>query len=814
MQEFQDFANSHGFSIPNPELDGKIHRFSKGQSKKKNAWYIGWVNHTTSSGKQYVYALVGDWVSGEKFELKPKGKEFSKEDRQLMARQLIESSQKRQKEKEELQEKAAIKASNMWDLLPLKGRCEYLLRKKLSGLHGARTQLEDEGRLIYVPTYDINGKLWGLQRIFPDGAKKFFYGQKTLGTFFQIGELGSNVYICEGYATGASIHEAIGEGVIVAFNANNLTPVAKEFRLKYPQAKIIICGDDDTKVEGNPGRTKAEETAKAVGGTTLFPIGLNDFNDVHVEKGMDALKEQLLNDVAEDRPTGFIPLGFDGGTHYFYCYSTKNVAELTTFTETQILMLADIRYWETLHPKQKGGVDWLAVKNYLIRFSQLAGRYNPDKVRGVGVWKDCGQIVVNTGTKLIHEKKFKPSYVYIDTKNKIPGIHPNPLSVEETKWLRTACEDLKWCEPKFGHLLAGWLAIARLAGALPIRPHIWLTGGSGTGKSTVMDRVVRPALGKGKIYVQGGSTEAGIRQAIKADSIPLIFDEFETLDDNSKQRVTSLIELLRQTWAYTEGSVIKGSSGGAATQYNLCFAALVSSIRVVLNNDADRSRFSVIELAPHGNDRAHWQRFKEVLAHLDEEYGERLFARSIKLLPRIIQSYEVFSDELSGVVSQRFGQQYGMILAGWYSLYSDSPVSPEVAKEVVGDLDFAEHKIDAVITDEIECVNYLATSKVSIYSHANERLEQTVGEIVRGDSKVAIDALKTYGIIIDEQNNHAYIANTHAALKTSIFRNTRWENCWHKSLKRLNGAVSSGAKRFSKDDVHRSIQLPLEYLKM
>lgn len=38
------------------------------------------------------------------------------------------------------------------------------------------------------------------------------------------------VVVTEGYATGASIHEATGARVIVAFNAGNLLPVAKQIK--------------------------------------------------------------------------------------------------------------------------------------------------------------------------------------------------------------------------------------------------------------------------------------------------------------------------------------------------------------------------------------------------------------------------------------------------------------------------------------------------------------------------------------------------------------------------------------------------------
>jgi putative DNA primase/helicase len=85
-----------------------------------------------------------------------------------------------------------------------------------------------------------------LQFIAPDGCKVFKTGTNKAGHFFKIGRSKDNtVIICEGYATGASIHQATGHAVVVAFDAGNLSPVAQGIRLKFPDMKIIIAADDD-----------------------------------------------------------------------------------------------------------------------------------------------------------------------------------------------------------------------------------------------------------------------------------------------------------------------------------------------------------------------------------------------------------------------------------------------------------------------------------------------------------------------------------------------------------------------------------------
>lgn len=146
----------------------------------------------------------------------------------------------------------------------------YLL-EKLVKPHGIRQRND----VLLVPMRDASGELWGVQTITPDGAKRFLRDARKRGLHALGGAIVDVLAICEGYATAASVHEATGYPVAVAFDAGNLEPVAKTLREKYTNAKIIICGDDDSGTEErtgrNPGRHCAEAAARAVGGIVALP---------------------------------------------------------------------------------------------------------------------------------------------------------------------------------------------------------------------------------------------------------------------------------------------------------------------------------------------------------------------------------------------------------------------------------------------------------------------------------------------------------------------------------------------------------------
>ena len=104
--------------------------------------------------------------------------------------------------------------------------------------------------------------------------------------------------IAEGFATGASIHEATGHAVAVAFNAGNLKAVAQALRAKFPTLRLIVAADDDWKTDDNPGMTKAREATKAIGGLLAVPRfpadrpdGATDFNDLARLAGLEAVRE-------------------------------------------------------------------------------------------------------------------------------------------------------------------------------------------------------------------------------------------------------------------------------------------------------------------------------------------------------------------------------------------------------------------------------------------------------------------------------------------------------------------------------------------
>lgn len=202
--------------------------------------------------------------------------------------------------------RAANEAAALWAAAAETGSSAYLLRK---GVNAYGVRFAPDGSIL-VPLRDEAGALMNVQRIAgkkttgPD--KLFLKGGRKVGLWHLVGASSSDapsvILIGEGYATCASLHEATGLPVAVAFDAGNLGHVAKALRQCFPGALLVICGDDDVQTFArtgkNPGRDKAIAAAKAVRGIAVFPEHLpedaSDFNDLYRARGLEKVKRIVL----------------------------------------------------------------------------------------------------------------------------------------------------------------------------------------------------------------------------------------------------------------------------------------------------------------------------------------------------------------------------------------------------------------------------------------------------------------------------------------------------------------------------------------
>ena len=179
----------------------------------------------------------------------------------------------------------AIKAQQLWNTSKPCVDHEYLNKKDVMP-HGLRVN----NNCLIVPLY-FRGQLVSVQYIMQDGSKLYLKGARKSGVCSFIGDYTDTILICEGWATGATLHEATQLYVAVALDSGNLMHVAKEMRKQYPLARIVICADNDQYKRANTGINSAVKAACEVDADVVYPLFKNpknkptDFNDLYHENG-------------------------------------------------------------------------------------------------------------------------------------------------------------------------------------------------------------------------------------------------------------------------------------------------------------------------------------------------------------------------------------------------------------------------------------------------------------------------------------------------------------------------------------------------
>ncbi len=281
--------------VPPKDLvaDGKFHRVNtRERNGRGDGCYVLFGDGTRPAGGLENHQDGRGW---EKFVYMPKGREATPAEDAEAAAKTEAARKRRDADRERDYGRVAEKARRLWDAASPATAHPYLTGKRVAA-HDVRTLY---GKVV-VPVRNADGIITSLHFIAADGSKRNLTGGRLGGGSFTIGGASSDIIVCEGFATAASLQEATDATVVAALSDANLLPVAEAARKQHPDASITIAADDDHKTAGNPGLTWARKAARAIGAKVAVPeFGQNrrakdtDFNDladllgkVHVAKAV------------------------------------------------------------------------------------------------------------------------------------------------------------------------------------------------------------------------------------------------------------------------------------------------------------------------------------------------------------------------------------------------------------------------------------------------------------------------------------------------------------------------------------------------
>lgn len=513
--------------------------------------------------------------------------------------------------------------------------------------------------------------------------------------------------------------------------------------------------------------------------------------------------------------------------YYFFSFEAKAVIKLSpsSMTKANFMMLAPLNYWEKVFPGSgKSKLDVDAATEFLIHNSHKIGTFKDKFIRGRGAWVDDGKIVIHTGDTLIVNKQvfglgeIKSKYVY-EIGERLGYGMSQPLESHEAVKITDMAKWLLWEREINAYLLAGWCVIAPFCGVLQWRPHIWVTGPAGSGKSWVMDNFVKRLIGDTGIVVQGKTTEAGVRGLLQNDARAVLFDESDVDNNNDKERIQNILALARSSSYHDGGLIGKGTQTGSSRTYTMrsCFA--FSSIGVHVNQQSDRSRFTTLALQSFEGKRK-----KEDFVDFEhkwnttvtDEFVRSMQSRTIEMLPIILKNARTFADAVAAVIGQRrIGDQVGAMLAGAYSLTSYKEISYEDAVKWVSERDWAEERGLDLTKDENQLFGKIMSHMISIETD-NGRIDRTVGELIL----ISLDLRTEYGLSMDTahsrlrrlgimlKDERIMIANQSDAIG-NIIRDTPWSKNYNRILERLKDAERVEPRTYFPGMKSRGVSLPL-----
>ncbi len=519
----------------------------------------------------------------------------------------------------------------------------------------------------------------------------------------------------------------------------------------------------------------------------------------------------------------FKVLGRRGDEVAFYSFKSHTIiyTKASSVTKGALMNLADRQVWGLYYRNDSGGIAWDAAVNDLLRRADTQTVFEPGRIRGAGAWYDKGEIIISTGEKLfingreyaLHEKN--GAYVYEKTRP-VPYQVSGGCSTDEAARLFELLQEISFKEPSSYLLLAGWLTLAPWCGVLKWRPHLWVTGPAGSGKSWVLDKVALPmAASPFGVKASGASTPAGLRQALGHNSLCLVADEFESDNQKMESYIEQNLKLLRECSSGRElgegMNILHGSSDGEGMQWHIQTMAMVASIGAAIKHGADAERFTNITMKTldHAPEKQ-----RERLAFLEQKrtfltpaWVTAYHARTASILAEVLACVEVFTEQVAALTgNRRQGDQLGTLLAGAWMISHDVRATAAEASAWAASLNLDTMKVeDEKRQTEVKLYDELMNAAVEI-TDGHSRNKQTIAYCVEwclnedresalkrnvplmGASREGVrKELERWGIKpMRRHDEFVAIAKAHPAIRR-ILKDTGWSQTYDEILTRLPG---------------------------
>ncbi|MEE9499616.1 MAG: CHC2 zinc finger domain-containing protein [Nitrospinaceae bacterium] len=366
----------------------------------------------------------------------------------------------------------------------------------------------------------------------------------------------------------------------------------------------------------------------------------------------------------------------DDGKAYFISETERlHAYNLSSLTRTHLVNLANVGWWQGAYGGDKK--DWDLAQSDIIHVSSV-GDFDPDRMRGRGAWREPdGRICYHNGKKVVGD--ISESRIYLRRSFKDIGLSGSHASAEARQSVFNAAIDLTFTTFADCIRTLSWAVLAPFAGALPWRPAGLLTAASGTGKTTIVNSIIKP-LAMPIICSGGESTAAGIRQRIGVDSCAVVVEEAEADTQKKKQNRDETFSLMRQSTSDDSPDVLKGTIDGKGMRFTLRSMFFFVSISPEIDNEADETRIFRVNLSKANYPREKWlQRDRALKASITPEVCASIRAYTWVNIGAIISLSERVAERVQMVagIDNRAAFSESLIIAAFIAVFKNE-VDPPV----------------------------------------------------------------------------------------------------------------------------------------
>ena len=451
--QLSDAIQAAGLEPPEQiHIDGKLHRFRTGTRGRgghgdKSGWYVAYPDGVPAG-------RFGCWREGLDTSWRADiGRPLAADELMAHQRRMEEAKAARDAELEKSREMAAVVVESIWSQAQAASADHPYLARKGIKAHGARVTAD--GRLV-VPLYDADGTLASLQYIDHAGGKLYHPGGQTGGKFWMVGatDAPGTIYMAEGFATAATIHEHTDRPCVVSYSASNLVAATQAMRERFGVTQdIVIVADHD---RHGVGQRYAEQASAKFGARVIVPpiegMDANDYQQAGHDLG--ALLNPPTDDgwlipadefSAQPAPIAWLIKGWLQAQALIMVHGPSGGGKTFAVLDWCLRMASDTPEWAGCRVKF-GSVVYLAGEGHHGLRGRVAAWKHKHRSKKLSMWLSRDGCDLNTPegfrrtVTAIRQAGITPALIVVDTLHRFLSGDEN--SAQDAKTMLDACNAL------------------------------------------------------------------------------------------------------------------------------------------------------------------------------------------------------------------------------------------------------------------------------------------------------------------------------------------------------------------------------------